>query len=403
MKILFATYWYLPHVGGVNNYVQQLARHLESEGHHVDILAHHPDMSKIWMMTDGRYIEKAKIKEYVYEQVLGFFKRHLPLVDPWVRWREIERYTFELCASLLGISHYDLIHTQDIVSTRAISRIKPRNVRQIATIHGILASEHLLSGEIETQDSMSYAYAKAEEYFGFTSADRTVIPSRWVGKQAESGFGVSYGRLTHIPYGLDIEALKREARRRPDAMMEDSRRRFVVLCPARLVPVKGHQYLLEALAQLRSRNRIVVWLAGDGRHREELQRQAAHIGIERSVEFLGARDDLASLMQRADMVVLPSVQDALPFSIMEAQALGKAIVATRTGGIPEMVESGKTGILVEPANAQALAMAINRLVESPDLRSKLGQQAEAWAREAWALETMLNRTQTLYAQVLRGR
>lgn len=401
MKILFATYWYLPHVGGVNNYIQQLATHLENEGHHVDVLAHHPDMSKIWMMSDGRYIDKTKIKDYVYEQVLAFFQRHLPLVDPWVRWREIERYTFELCASLLGVSQYDLIHTQDIISTRAIARIKPPNVRHVATIHGILATEHLLAGEIESRDSMSFTYAKAEEFFGFTSADRTIVPSRWVGHQAASGFGVPLDELTHIPYGLDITELKGQAQRKLDSTLGD-RDRLIILCPARLVPVKGHQYLFEALASMLPDYRLMLWLAGEGRHREELQRQVTHNGIEGSVRFLGTRSDIPALMQRADMVVLPSVQDALPFSIMEAQALGKPIVATRTGGIPEMIESGTTGLLVDPANAPALASALTRLAESPDLRAKLGQQASTWAHEAWSLDKMLEKTETLYKEAIRG-
>ncbi len=401
MKILFATYWYLPHVGGVHNYVEELSQHLTRQGHHVDILAHHPDMQKIWMMSTGRYIDKAKIKDYVYEQVLGFFHHELPLVDPWVRWREIERYVFELCATLLGVNNYDLIHTQDIVSTRAIARIKPAHVHHVATIHGILASEYLLSGEIKSQDTISYAYAKAEEYFGFTSADQTIIPSHWVEDQVTSGFGVPKGTLTHIPYGIDIERLHRQSRQRPDPLPGNTAGNTIILCPARLVPVKGHQYLFTALTHISGRHRVVLWLAGDGKHKDELQRQVSHDGLERVVQFLGARDDLPQLMRKADIIVLPSVQDALPFSVMEAQILGKPIVASRVGGIPEMIESGKTGILVEPANAQALARALVQLIESPNLRLRIGQEAQAWAQKSWALDAMLKRTTRVYHEVLR--
>jgi len=381
VKILLATYWYLPHIGGVYNYMQQLSQHLENQGHHVDILAHHPDMQKIWMMSTGRYVEKAKIKDYVYEQVLGFYQHELPLVDPWIRWREIERYTFELCAAVLGVSNYDLIHTQDIVSTRAIARVKPRHVHHVATIHGILASEHLLSGEIESQESLRFAYAQAEEYFGFTSADRTIVPSRWVGTQVEENFGVPYGTLSHIPYGLDAERLEWQSRQRPAPLPADNQRSTIILCPARLVPVKGHQYLLSALSHMSTRQRIVLWLAGDGRYKEDLKQLVAHEGLNNIVRFLGSRDDIAALMRKADIIVLPSVQDALPFSIMEAQMLGKPIVASRVGGIPEMIDSGKTGILVAPGEAQELARALLQLIASPPLREKLGQQAAAWAKK----------------------
>ncbi len=400
MKILLATYWYLPHVGGVYNYMTQLSRYLESQGHHVDIMAHHPDMQKIWMMSTGRFVEKAKVKDYVYEQVLGFYQTELPMVDPWIRWREIERYTYEISAALLGVNNYDLIHTHDIVSTRAIARVKPAHARHVATIHGVLASEHLLSGQITSRDSLPFAYAAAEEYFGFTSADRTIVPSRWVADQVVAGFGVPADHLDHVPYGLDADYLEIQSRKRTDPLPNQDIRSLTILCPARLVPVKGHQYLLEALPQIVAQHPVVVWLAGDGGYTEELKRLVAHEGLEHVVRFLGAREDVAALMRKADIVVLPSVQDALPFSIMEAQILGKPIVASRVGGIPEMIESGKTGILVAPGEAQELARALLQLIGSSGLRLKLGQQAALWAKEAWSLERMLSRTMAIYEHVL---
>lgn len=399
MKILFATYWYLPHVGGVNNYVELLARHFQSEGHHVDVLAHHPDMSKIWMPTNGRYVEKAKIKDYVYEQVLGFFNRELPLVEPWIRWREIERYTFELSALLFGLHNYDIIHTQDIVSTRAIARVRPPNVTHVATIHGILATEHILSGEIKSRKSMAFSYAVAEEFYGFTSAHRTVVPCRWLRDEVAAEYGVPPEGIEIIPYGLDIDALRRSAQRRPEGV-PPTRGRTVLLCPARLVPVKGHRHLIDAVARMPGRKNVVLWLAGDGRLMAELRRHVAHLGLEDTVVFLGARNDIPALLRAADIVVLPSLQDTMPFTVMEAQILGKPVVASRVGGIPEMIESGKTGILVEPGDATALAGALQQLVENRDLRHQLGSRAARWGAKAWSADRMARRVLHLYERAV---
>lgn len=399
MKILFATYWYLPHVGGVNNYVELLKKHFQAQGHHVDVLAHHPDMKKIWMTTTGRYIEKAKVKDYVYEQVLAFFNRELPLVDPWIRWREIERYTYELCALLFGLHNYDVIHTQDIVSTRAIARVRPPHVTHVATIHGILATEYLLAGEIKSRKSMPFAYAVAEEFYGFTSAHRTAVPCQWLRDEVAAQFGVPRQGLDVLPYGIDVDGLLRRARERPGPLPPRGNR-TVLLCPARLVPVKGHRVLIDAVARLPKRKDVVVWLAGDGELRDDLKQYVAHLGLEDTVLFLGARSDTPALMRVADIIVLPSLQDTMPFTVMEAQVLGKPIVATRVGGIPEMIESGRTGVLVPPGDASGLARALQQLVENPALRRQLGKRAAEWGARAWSAERMARRVLQFYERAM---
>jgi glycosyltransferase involved in cell wall biosynthesis len=180
VKILLATYWHLPHVGGVSTYVYDLRRKLERMGHEVDILAHYPDMQKYYMPNNGKFLEKQKVRDLIYEKVLGFYNQHLPQVDPWIRWREIERYCYETAATFFNLTKYDLIHTQDIISTRALWRVKPMHVPLIATIHGCLATEYLISGEIQERNTLPWTYAAAEEYYGATSSDVTIVPTEWL-------------------------------------------------------------------------------------------------------------------------------------------------------------------------------------------------------------------------------
>ncbi|WP_019638554.1 glycosyltransferase [Paenibacillus fonticola] len=94
-------------------------------GHSVGIFAHLPDMQNYYMPNNGRKLEKAKVKDPIYEKIYGYYEREMRHVDPWIRWRDIERYCFEVAATAFGLQQYDLIHTQDIVSTRALWRVKP--------------------------------------------------------------------------------------------------------------------------------------------------------------------------------------------------------------------------------------------------------------------------------------
>ena len=399
MKILLATYWYLPHVGGVSAYVDLLREEFEARGHFVDVLAHHPDMTKIYMPTTGRYIDKPRVKDYTYNNVLQFFRSRMPLVDDWIRWREIERYTYELCAVAFNIDRYDIIHTQDIISTRALARVRPRHGTQVATIHGALATEHLVSGQVTSKASMSYAYAVAEEFFGATSAHKTMVPCAWLRNLMTDEFGVPAGTIDIVPYGMDVRAFLARVRRIHPPVSAPAGVP-VILCPARLVPVKGHRYLFEAIAQLRGRDRFVVWLAGSGRLEDECRRQVSELGIEELVVFLGDRDDVPGLMNRADIIVLPSVQDALPFVVMEAQVVGRPIVASRVGGIPEMIDDGRTGFLVQPADPKALASQLEALITDSALRRKIGRQAAATARSNWSPTLMADRVLGVYEQAL---
>ncbi|MCL6548440.1 MAG: glycosyltransferase family 4 protein [Alicyclobacillus sp.] len=242
MRILLATYWYLPHVGGVDAYIRILQQRLSRLGHQVDVLAHHPHMTKIYMPNTGETLSKYKIKDVVYEKVYDYYERHLPHVDPWIRWREIERYVYELAAASFQLDRYDLIHTQDIISTRAIHRVKPPQVSHVATIHGLLANEHIIAGDIESKASLRWRYVSAEERYGATSADTTILPARWLLRELNAEFGVTADSVRIVAYGMEIEQFLAKARKAPEGLEIRPDRKYI-LCPARLVPVKGHQYL----------------------------------------------------------------------------------------------------------------------------------------------------------------
>lgn len=398
MRILLATYWYLPHVGGVSTYVYTLKRELERIGHEVDIFAHHPDMQKYYMPNNGRFLDKPKIKDLMYEKVLGYYNENLPQVDPWIRWREIERYSFETAATVFGLTKYDMIHTQDIISTRALWRVKAKRTPLIATIHGCLATEFLFSGEVKGKDTLPWYYVAAEEYYGATSSDITMVPTQWLKNLMVNEFNVPSNHITVVPYGMDIKSFKKRMNESSDLNPPSDKK--VIACPARLVPVKGHEHLLNALAKLKQeRNDWVCWLIGNGELLKKLERKSQKLNLEENVIFLGNRKDVPALLKQADIFVLPSLQDNQPFSVMEAQVAGKPVVVSDAGGIPEMVAHDSSGLISPAGQSDPLYYNLKRVLEDDVLRSRLAHNAKEWGLFQWSLDTMMARTLAVYETV----
>jgi colanic acid/amylovoran biosynthesis glycosyltransferase len=159
-------------------------------------------------------------------------------------------------------------------------------------------------------------------------------------------------------------------------------RRLELLCVASFQEVKGHEYLLRAVAGLRDRGiRFRLRLIGDGPRRKLLEGVVREHGLGEDVELLGARPthEVAAAVRETDVFVLPSVltrkgdREGIPVALMEAMAAGVPVVASRLSGIPELVRDGETGLLVEPRDVDGLTDAIARLHGDPALRARLAR------------------------------
>jgi glycosyltransferase involved in cell wall biosynthesis len=155
---------------------------------------------------------------------------------------------------------------------------------------------------------------------------------------------------------------------------------------AHLIPQKGVDHLLRALAQMRQRVRLQV--IGDGPEAPRLGALAAELGIGERVQLLGLRDDVAEVLQAADVFVHPAIwSEAFGLTIAEAMAAGLPVVASRVGGIPELVTHGETGLLVPPGDAGALAGALDLLAADGQERARLGANARRRVLERFDLQT----------------
>lgn len=164
-----------------------------------------------------------------------------------------------------------------------------------------------------------------------------------------------------------------------------------VLAVARLVPQKGIDVLVRAAAQLDA----TVLVAGDGPERAALEAEAAG-----RVQFLGRRTDVPALLASAGVFVLPSRYEGTSLALLEAMGAGKAVVATAIGGNDELVRDGIDGLLVPPDDADALAAALGRLLDDPQLRARLGAAAAARVAAEFSAAGATERVVSVYREIL---
>jgi glycosyltransferase involved in cell wall biosynthesis len=168
----------------------------------------------------------------------------------------------------------------------------------------------------------------------------------------------------------------------------------------RLSAEKGHRYLLQCLPGLVSRiSNLRIVLLGEGRERSRLEAQLVRSGMQNYVIFAGFRNDVRPWIQACDVIVNPSLTEGMPNVLLEAMALGTAVVATRVGGVPDLIEDRESGLLVPPSNASALANAICDLFADPAEALRLSRNAQARVQE-YAPARQCQRLLELYAKAL---
>lgn len=171
---------------------------------------------------------------------------------------------------------------------------------------------------------------------------------------------------------------------------------------ARLNKVKGHQHFLEAariiLDTMPSTRFIVV---GDGPLRKTLEKQVQALQMEHAVRFLGNRKDILPILAQLDISVLSSLAESFPGALLESMGMGKPVVATSVGGIPEMVLDGKTGYLVKPANPRQLAEKILVLLQSKERREAMGRNAQEYVQKRFSYQQMVASYEHVYDTLLK--
>ncbi len=219
-----------------------------------------------------------------------------------------------------------------------------------------------------------------------------------VARQLERA-GVRPGRTSTIPSAVELRPADAAERAAARAALELADGAPVALVLAALVVRKGIDVLLEALADARL-GALVLLVAGEGPEREALAARARSLGLGPRARFLGRRDDREALLAACDLLCLPSRHEGLGVAALEAMAAGRPVVATNVGGLGEAVVDGRTGLLVPPDDAPALADALARLCADAALRERLGRAGPGRVAEGFRAEQMVAAYEALYRAVL---
>jgi glycosyltransferase involved in cell wall biosynthesis len=178
----------------------------------------------------------------------------------------------------------------------------------------------------------------------------------------------------------------------------------VIGTAGRLVPIKGIVYLIRAFASLRvEMPGLRLEIAGSGPERTAIENESQLHGLTDCVTFLDWQAELAPVFAGWDVFALPSLEEGFGIAALEAMAAGLPVVATAVGGVPELVEDGRTGWLVPPANPDALADRLRDLLLDPEKRRAMGAAGQARARESFSVERMVTAISEIYEQLLEAR
>ncbi len=218
--------------------------------------------------------------------------------------------------------------------------------------------------------------------------------------------GVVAGRIAVVYEGIDVARIERAPDRKQEirASLGIREGERIVANVAALTAHKGQRYLVAAVPAIRAacpEARVVIF--GEGELREELQAQARALRIGDGLIFAGFRppDEIPSVLKAADVFVMSSVEEGLGTSLFDAMAAGTPIVATRAGGIPEIVRDGETGLLVPTRDSAALAEGVVRLLNDPALARRLTEAASGYVRREGTKERMVEQTLRVYNELLK--
>ncbi len=224
--------------------------------------------------------------------------------------------------------------------------------------------------------------------------DRIMTVSKASQRILAADIGVSAQRIDVIPNGVDTVAFS------PVADDKMPKGRLVVGTVGSLKPIKNQSMLIRAVVGLvESGLYVELRIVGDGTDADRLTELVRSLRAEPFIHLLGLQDDIPAFLRGLNVFVLPSDTEAHPIALLEAMACGLPCVATRVGGVPEILREGEVGILIEPRDQTALEQALTELIEQPVLRSELGKAARVRVCERYSKEQMVDAYANMYREL----
>lgn len=230
-----------------------------------------------------------------------------------------------------------------------------------------------------------------------------IVASHVIGRRMRDDFGVPHNKIRMIPRGVNLNEFKTKETQDPTLKKEP-----VIGIVGRLTPIKGHPLFLKAMARVvRVMPSVKIRIIGDApkpQYKEELMLLTRRLGLSHAVEFLGTRYDIPELLSGMSVLAVPSVgEEAFGRVVIEAGACGVPVVATRIGGLVDIIQHEKEGLLVPADDPKMLADAVIRLLKEPALAESLAVSLKRKVEAEFNLELMFQKTLEVYEEALKRK
>lgn len=346
--------------GGLEQLALRLAQSYQEQGHQAHVIAY----------EDGPF--RSKFEE------LGI-QTHIVPRPP----RPSLKFVGTLARFFLR-NDFDVIHTHHVGPM--LYGVPAARLCGLPVIHTTHSNEHLLSPQEIVKEAAATNYRRVFSYLA-KSCQQIITVNQRLKQYLQENVKVK-APVTAIANGVDAKQFHGRHPVEPLAQelgWTDDRPRIGVI--GRLEPEKGHRYLLSALAHLKRKVRLIV--VGDGSLRHALEQQATEHGLAEQVQFLGIRHDLPQLFSAFDIVALPSLREGLPLVLLEALSSGVPIVASDVGSVANVLERSQAGIVVPPGDSDALASAIQKLLDNTDTQQNMKQRGQLWVHQHYSQDAMV--------------
>jgi len=355
-------------VGGITSYILSLAKGLKSRGHNVFVASSSGDCLSKFIQGGISYIPiPIKTKSEIDLKVLfSFFK--------------LLKYIKE--------KNIDIIH----VNTR------------VTQVLGCLF--HRATGKPYISTCHGFFKPKFSRWLFPCWGKRVIAISQQVSEHLRDDFKVDEAKIRLVHNGIDLNRFSIQNSNTKLATKEKFglNNAKVVGIIARLSEVKGHIYLIEAMKKVLVKiPDAQLLIIGEGKEKKKLLDLIKRLDIEKNVFFVPSANDTIQAFLVMDVFVMPSLKEGLGLSLMEAMAYGLAVVGSNIGGIKTLIQNGENGLLVEPADSNALSRAILELLQDNFKAKALGEKARIFIHKNFSLEEMILKTEKVYLECLNAK
>ncbi len=366
-------------IRGVPRHVLNLAAGLDKQRYETLVLAGRSDPG------EGSMLENAKSQGISIAEEPLLQRRVDPLVDA---------RAFAAIYKLMRSRNFHVVHTH-ISKAGFLGRLAAR----CAGVPVIVHTYHGWVQELNTRNVAGRIFLRCEKLGARISDALIAVGDNVIGNAQENGVGKP-SQYSVVPNGIDLESF---AAKVPSAvgLVEGAP---VIGTVGSLTPEKGFSVLLDAMPSVVERfPQATLYIIGDGPLRSALEQQGRERALAGAVRFVGGVDDIRPWLQSFDLFVQPSLHEGQGIALMEAMASGRPVIASRVGGIPEVVIDNETGILVPPGDPEALAASICALGADERRRRQLAAIGRARVRSQYPLERMIRGVEEIYETLLADK